>query len=814
MTSAPTSDEGIVGRRQGRPLGRRIRDALTMFLVTGLSLVLLVYVGYGEGKRTYGEFQVEKIAAQAGIVRNSMEAFLRQGLPMRQYPGFATLAGPIVATEDVAGMIAYDQSGREVFRNIDRTGPSIPTPPGLDRTGDQTTTMQTDAYYQTILPLRGRFETMGSLVVTSWTSVVTNHLRGSFEPLLLVALTLSAIFAVVVTLAGPRLARGRVPWLQIGYALTFLAMASFVIGTLVSLYSEGVQGKARALANALGQRVGEILEFKLSLRDFEGIDRAFNEYQRLNPDISAAALLVNGRVFIHTSDDKVGKPWVSDPHAYEYVLPVGQSDQDSNVSIAIAVPHEIVFRQVMRSVKNFAALFVASAFLAGLFLQVAASLQNSGRATPENGRHPLVRSDEELALGVVKPLFFIAVFVENMTYSFLPQYMQQVVSAAGLSAGFASAPFMAYYLFFAVSLIPSGHFAQNFGPRALMHGGLVLAGLGLFALVLPVGFWGTIAARSVAGIGQGMLFIGVQSYILATAAPSRRTQANGIIVFGFQGGMISGMAIGSLLVTYMGPSGVFTLAGALACLMAIYGVTVVPAEPARTTAEIPLGSTLRRLFLDISCVLRNGQFMQTMLLIGIPAKAALTGVITFALPLLLIRQHYKQEDIGQIIMLYAIGVVVASRYVARFVDRTGRTAHVLAFGAAVSGLGMISVGMSESSPLLEGVLSGALPTLVVTASVIVIGIAHGCVNAPVVTHIADLELARKIGVNSTTAAYRFLERFGHIAGPIITGQLFLLMGTSPSVVTWFGAATSASAALFLMCSNPHDKQPRGLGEAA
>ncbi len=160
MTSVPTSEEGIAGRRQGRPLGRRIRDALTMFLVTGLSLVLLVYVGYGEGKRTYGEFQVEKIAAQAGIVRNSMEAFLRQGLPMRQYPGFATLAGPIVDTDDVAGMIAYDQDGREVFRNIDRIGPTIPTPPGLDRIGDQVTTVQTDDYYQTILPLRGRFETM------------------------------------------------------------------------------------------------------------------------------------------------------------------------------------------------------------------------------------------------------------------------------------------------------------------------------------------------------------------------------------------------------------------------------------------------------------------------------------------------------------------------------------------------------------------------------------------------------------------------------------------------------------------------------
>jgi len=164
MSGVTTSGTASGAAARPRSLARRVGDALTMFLVTGLSLVLLVYVGFGEGKRTYGEFQVDKVAAQAGIARNSMEAFLRHGLPVRQYVGFGTLTQPIVDTADIAGIIAYDQSGREIFRNIDRTNPDVQPPPGIERVAENVTVNQTDDFYQVVLPLRSRFEIVGSLV--------------------------------------------------------------------------------------------------------------------------------------------------------------------------------------------------------------------------------------------------------------------------------------------------------------------------------------------------------------------------------------------------------------------------------------------------------------------------------------------------------------------------------------------------------------------------------------------------------------------------------------------------------------------------
>ena len=52
-----------------------------------------------------------------------------------------------------------------------------------------------DTHYQVIIPLRTRFETVGSLVVSSNTAVVSNRLRTTFEPLVYLALGLSVIFA-------------------------------------------------------------------------------------------------------------------------------------------------------------------------------------------------------------------------------------------------------------------------------------------------------------------------------------------------------------------------------------------------------------------------------------------------------------------------------------------------------------------------------------------------------------------------------------------------------------------------------------------
>src|SRR5207244_2937514 len=157
------------------------------------------------------------------------------------------------------------------------------------------------------------------------------------------------------------------------------------------------------------------------------------------------------------------------------------------------------------------------------------------------------------------------------------------------------------------------------------------------------------------------------------------------------------------------------------------------------------------------------------------------GTITFALPLLLSQNDYRLEEIGQIIMLYGIGVVAASTYVSRLVDRTGNTEAILFWGAAISGIGLILIGLMGSASVMG---SGMGNTVVVVMGVLVVGVAHGFINAPVVTHVAHSKLAGQIGANQAATTYRFLERIGHVAGPFLVGQFFLIWGQSAHILIW------------------------------
>jgi predicted MFS family arabinose efflux permease len=774
-----------------------------MAFVSGLSLFLLIYVGHGEAKRTYQQFQAEKLIAQGQIIQKTMDTFLRGGHSVRQFVGFSMKVGPILASDDsIAAMSVFDRSGQPVFIGGEDSIPLLPLPPDIAGTASADFDLrENEQYLQVVLPLRNRFEQVGSLAVSTPKAIIVDQVMAKFEPLLFIGAISAVGFGLFVAIGAPVLTGRRERWLQYGYAVTFLAVSVFVIATLISLYAEGAQAKTKALADSLGERLNSVVLFGLNITEIEGLDQVINDYQRLNPDISAAGLMVDGLVMIHTDRQAIGQPWKSERRVYEYIVdltPPGGRD----IRIAVATPADIVYRQIMRSVKNFAAVFVGSAFAAGIFLQLAGSVQRAGAPNRVADAAKAGEDVEEAELKLVKPVFFIAVVSEHLSYAFLPQFMYQVVETSGMHAGSVSLIFMVYYLCFALSLVPAGHFAQHFSPRPLMYLGMSLAAVGLGLLVLEPNYYVVLVARALSGIGQGMLFIGVQSYILATAAENRKTQGAAIIVFGFQGGMISGMAIGSLLVAQLGPRGVFALAAVMAALMALYTIGLVPKVSSRTFLDSEHGGSLKVLFRDLSKVLRNSEFLRTMFLIGVPAKAVLTGVVIFGLPILMTRAHYAQEDIGQVLMIYAGAVVLASGYASRAVDHSGRTESALFLGAVLSGAGLVMIGLTGATPLANQGDGSVFSTVMLIAGVAMVGVAHGYINAPVVTHVANSELAAATGETSATAAYRFLERIGHVAGPFIVGQLFILSGQDPIVIAWIGGAIALLGVLFLIKFTP------------
>lgn len=780
---------------------RRLIDALTMALVAGISFVLLIYVGFGEANRSYEQFYVGKLTAQAKVLVNAIEGFLKRDLPLDQYVGFRPRAERLLSSDKtVASIAVFDGKNHQIFVSgnadiglLPKSGPHAggSTEDGSDLRRDAT-------FLQVVLPLKNNRETIGHIAISMPHALISTQVEERFLPLLPIGMCLSAAFGLFVGSASRWLARQHLPILQIVYACLFVIIAALVVGNLVTLYAKGTQIKTKALADSLGQRMTEVVGFNLDIAQIPGLDRAFSEYRRLNPDIAAAAMVIDDTILIHTDSFMVGRPWESTRGVYEYLVDISPRGSEQRVHIAVTLPQEIVYRQTLRSVKNFAALFIASAFLASLFLQLAGSVHQ--REGPESrGQSPDARLDDERYLKLVKPVFYVTMCVEHLSYAFLASYIADIVESYGLPYDLTSTIFTTYYLGFALTLIPAGHLAQRFSPKPLMIIGLFLSA-GSFLLMLDgTSLWSLILARAAAGVGQAMLFIGVQSFILSVAAPERKTQGAAIIVYGFQGGMISGMAIGSLLVGYIGPSGVFAVGAVAITLTMIYAVGVVPTIVNPAAAEPQgIGSNVKTLGRNVLLAVRNPQLVQAIALIGIPAKAVLTGIVVFAIPLLMEREGYRQEDIGQILMLYAVSVVLASEMVSRWVDRTGNTRRVLIGGALLSGVGLWLTGWFGLGQLDDIAYGATLEVTCVLIGVIVLGLAHGLINAPIVSHVAGLPVSEQIGVSALTATYRFLERIGHVAGPLIVGQMFLVAEDDAMVLAWAGLAIAIFGLVYLL----------------
>lgn len=775
----------------------RIIDAVTSFVVSALSFSLLIYVGYGESRRTYEQFQIEKLVGQAELVQDSMEAFLRNGYPIRQFAGFTPLADAILSIDSsVARLGVLDLSGQPIFQAGEGTVKLLTHV--RDRASDRFEIRDAFDRVQVVVPLKNRFEKVGNIAVTMLYEKLDARVSEAFKPVALTALAITIAFSLFTLLFGHKLKAANARWLGAAFGALFIVVASGVIGTLISLYSEGAQSKARAIASALGGRLDDAVIFKINLEELEGLNEVLADYKRLNPDVSAAAIIVDNKVIYHTDRRLAGKTYVSDANAYSITVSLTGDSNEGASFLAVQIPKSIIYWQIGRSVKNFAALFLASAFFAVLFLELGRALQHL-HAQHGEGRHKEASGAE---ISLVKPAFFLAVFLENLTYAFLPQFMREVVSSHGLSTAWTSAPFMAYYLCFALTLLPAGRIEGRIGSRKLIVGGLILSAATYVLMYVSQSFTAIMVARALAGIGQGALFIGVQSYTLSNSSPDRRTEAASIIVFGYQAGMLSGMAIGSLLITHIGMTGVFALGAIVAVAAALYTLVAVPAHNTSRAAETVARS--RGVMRDFWDMMRDRQFLRTMVLIGVPAKAVMTGVVLFALPLLLARQGFAQEDLGQIIMLYAVSVVLVSNFAAKHVDRTGGIETLLFWGALFSGIGMLMIGGSVWSPALDWRTAPTLATAALIAGVCVVGFAHGLVNAPVITHVADAPISARLGATSVAATYRFVERIGHVTGPMIMSLLFAMFGQNWSMLCWVAGGVCLCGFVFIVTSRSID----------
>lgn len=830
--------------------GRQLLHCLPVLIVLILTFLLLTYVGYGEARRTYQRFQLRKMATQGEIIKNAFDRYLQAGLPLKQYSRFAYLSeGLLLSDDDIENIRVVDTNGQTIFLNIQKpiTEDQIekqisrrsykPNPEILEN--KECRVMESEASFQVELALKSKFGIAGYLVIESEKEAIFEKLNQEYKKVFLIFGIFSSCFVIFIQIyeAFSSNKQKRKAILNISYIIGFLSISIVIAVTVLRIYEYGAKANTKVLADSMAQRMKAIIELGINFEDISGINEAFHDYKDCNPDIHAIALTENGISIFHTNKDIIGMPYVSMKDRYEYVAPIKSAGKKiREFKVAVSIPNDIVMKAVISSAKNLIVLFITCGLISLIFLDAGTGLLAMSEVkdrTRIDNIESVKDSYFRIGLNLIKPAYFMVVFIQAMSISFLPQLVTKMAAESGSSIASASLPFSVYYLLFATVLIPAGRYAQTGSLKRLMGVGFVAEIFGLLLVAITKNYWILVIGRGLSGVGQGLFLIGLQSYLLVVTPEDKRTQGTAVKVIGRNSGLISGTAIGALLYVYIDYNRLFLLASILSLVGLIYLLTLVPEAEAikreedrekdvmfRMKARQFAGRRKGRMLRNITSSLKDAEFLKTLALIGLIGKMGVTGIVMFAIPLIMARQHFAIEDIGLALMLYYISSMAMTRYASVIVDRVG-TARLILFASSITGgigmfvLGFIGVEKTFHIPLIPGfsnlssfavgfnelIMNSGIQDLgsyLILLCLILMGISNGLLAAPVITHISKTDIAVRFDSKSITATYIFLERFGHVVGPMAISQILIFTNQSTLSISLFGIITAVAGCIFLV----------------
>jgi predicted MFS family arabinose efflux permease len=279
------------------------------------------------------------------------------------------------------------------------------------------------------------------------------------------------------------------------------------------------------------------------------------------------------------------------------------------------------------------------------------------------------------------------------------------------------------------------------------------------------------------------------------------TQGGAVIVFSFNGGIIAGSAIGSILLVDIGIRGIFFCAATISIAAFVFTLLYIPGLPKTRMTDLKSNKTAlgKTLLSKGRTLMRDGEFMRTLFFVGAASKVTFTGVTIYAVPLLMIQRNFAQEDIGLALMLYAGAVLFSNYYISKWVDHTNNIPLALFGGVIVSSIGIMVIGLVEWERISTWLSHSA--TLLCFGGMLLLGMANGAISSPVVSHIMETRSCRTLGQGTGVGAYRLFERMGHVAGPLIVGQLFTWSKQRMNAILLLGIIIAIFGITFLIATD-------------
>ncbi|MCA0244397.1 MAG: MFS transporter [Proteobacteria bacterium] len=372
------------------------------------------------------------------------------------------------------------------------------------------------------------------------------------------------------------------------------------------------------------------------------------------------------------------------------------------------------------------------------------------------------------SLAKVRAPLFIFILAEELTRSFLPGYVQELlVPIPGLSPQMVvGLPIALFMLIVAVGQPYFGVLSERWGTRRLMFCGAAVAAVGFVASALAASVIDLLAWRSLCALGYAMVFVAAQGYVLEHSTAENRAVNMATFVGAIMVATVCGPSIGGILADNLGERWTLALAALLAAasLLSIQQLPDRPAAGADGSAEARPPARVPKLS-EVGRLLANRRFLTLTALAAMPAKILLTGLCFYLMPLYVTSAGGSQAMAGRVLMTYGVMVVLLSPLAARWASSRERMEWLVGGGLMLSGLGGLLLLIGPDIAFVFGamVLIGAGQAMSISA------------QAALVSEHCGRSIA-ELGEGAVFGVYRLLERLGNAAGPLLGAALVMAYG--------------------------------------
>jgi predicted membrane protein/HAMP domain-containing protein len=207
---------------------------------------------------------------------------------------------------------------------------------------------------------------------------------------------------------------------------------------------------------------------------------------------------------------------------------------------------------------------------------------------------------DEMNLNRIRAPLFAFVLAEEMTRSFLPPYVNNLlVPIPGLSPQVViGLPIMLFMLIVALGQPYLGSWSERIGRRRAMLIGAVIATAGFAATALALNLYDLLLWRSLCALGYAMVFVAAQGYVLDRTGHSNRAQGFALFIGAIMVATVCGPSIGGILADNIG----FRPAFGVSALISMFSILVIarlPATEMRPAVDRPARGPRMREFLAL-----------------------------------------------------------------------------------------------------------------------------------------------------------------------------------------------------------------------